>query len=148
MFKKSMIMIIIIIILFFVVNGYSVEKDYGSIKVHRIVSVYDGDTFYADILGCPDVFCKRIGIRIYGIDTPEMRSKNEEEKAKALVAKAMLESLLRMGEVQITKVQRDKYFRILGKVIVITDKEVIDIEGVMIQKGLARPYFGGTKEEW
>lgn len=145
MFKSK---VISIVVLCFFMIGYSAVQ-YGNLKVKKIVSVYDGDTFYADIDSCPDIFCKKIGVRIYGIDTPEMKTDNDDEKAKALVAKATLDSLLRLGKVEIHEIQRDKYFRVLGKVKVITKKgRVIAVDSVMIAKGLARPYFGGTKEEW
>lgn len=37
---------------------------------------YDGDTVSFNIPNVPDVFGKNISVRVYGIDTPEKKSKN------------------------------------------------------------------------
>lgn len=50
-------------------------KDYGSMFVDEVISVYDGDTFRVNIKGYPDVIGENIAIRVNGIDTPEIRGK-------------------------------------------------------------------------
>ena len=52
------------------------QKEYGTLRVSRVVSVYDRDTFRADLVGVSDIIGKNIGIRINGIDTPEINNKN------------------------------------------------------------------------
>ncbi len=48
-------------------------KIYGDAVVAEVTSIYDGDTFRCNIDGYPGIAGERIGIRINGIDTPEMR---------------------------------------------------------------------------
>lgn len=95
-----------------------------------------------DIPDIPEVFGKEISVRINRIDTPEKRSKNPQEKAMALKAKMRLEQLMADQKIELKNVARDKYFRLLADVHV-NDQSVADI---LIKEGLARPYFGGKKE--
>ena len=119
-------------------------EDYGSINA-TVVRVYDGDTFYADIEGWPDIVGKEIGIRINGIDTPEIRTTNAYEKALGYKARHLVVTMLEKAEsVELRNMERGKYFRILADVY--ADGE--SVGAMLIDAGLARPYFGGTKEGW
>jgi endonuclease YncB( thermonuclease family) len=114
----------------------------GGFSCVKVVDVYDGDTLFIDIPGIPPVFGKRIGVRILGIDTAEMRSKDPCEKERALQAKGVVKALIKKAQrVDIVQVQRDKYFRILGQVT--ADGRSIGEE--LIAKKLAFPYFGDAK---
>lgn len=55
------------------------QPTYGDVKVSRVTSIYDGDTFTATIDGWLGIAGKNIGVRISGIDTPEMRGKCKKE---------------------------------------------------------------------
>lgn len=117
----------------------------------NIERVYDGDTFYINLPDLPDVFGKRLGVRIVGIDTPEMRSKckTQEQKAHekklAMDAKDSLTSKLQNAKViELTNLQRDKYFRLLAKVKV----DGNDVSEELIDEGYAVAYDGGTKSGW
>jgi micrococcal nuclease len=104
-----------------------------------VVDVYDGDTIFIDIPGNHPLFGKRMGVRILGIDTPEMHSKNICEKKRA---QAVLRRLIEIGErVDVTEVKKDKYFRILGNVLV-DGKSVAD---ELVRQKLAFPYHGEKK---
>jgi len=108
----------------------------------KVVDVYDGDTLFIDIPGIPSVFGKRIGVRILGIDTAEIKSKDPCEKEKALQAKGVVKALIKKAQrVDIVQVKRDKYLRILGQVT--ADGRSIGEE--LIAKKLAFPYFGDAK---
>lgn len=48
--------------------------------VEEVTSIYDGDTFRANIKGYPRIVGYKMSIRIFGIDTPEMRAKCSKEK--------------------------------------------------------------------
>lgn len=110
----------------------------------KVVEVYDGDTIFIDLPDQHPLFGKRIGVRINGIDTPEMRTKNICEKKKAQKAKEILQGLLeRATRVDVVDVQKDKYFRILGNVLV-DGKPVIN---VLIQEKLAYAYHGDRKPQ-
>ena len=81
------------------------------------IRIVDGDTIDADIdLGFGLMMRERI--RLFGINTPETRTRDKEEKKKGLAAKKRLEELLEKSESDIT-VQtqfdsRGKFGRILG----------------------------------
>lgn len=111
-----------------------------------IKGVYDGDTFYSELCSLPKPL-KDVSIRIMGIDTPEIRTTCLAEKAKGYEAKAYLESLLAgQSEVLVKNVDWDKYGgRIDGDVIL---PDGSSVASKMIEKGLARPYSGGTREPW
>ncbi len=88
-----------------------------------------------------------IRIRIIGIDTPEMKpSKNlpnrEDHIKKAHNAKDFLSGLILNKIIDCEFMQNDKYGRPLAK-ISIGNK---DISELMIEKGHAKPYDGGTKD--
>jgi len=63
------------------------EKDYGTVAVDEIVSVYDGDTFTVNIKSWPKIVGDHIGIRVNGIDTPELKGSSAKVKAAAEKAK-------------------------------------------------------------
>ena len=120
-------------------------KIYGDAVVAEVTSIYDGDTFKANLQGYPSIAGERIGIRIKGIDTPEMRDKRPEVKALARKAKQYTVQRLREGRrVILRSMQRGKYFRIVADVYV--DGSSLGEE--LISAGLAKPYNGGKKPKW
>lgn len=83
-----------------------------------------------------------MGVRILGIDTPEIRTKNKCEKVKAQKAKMMLENIITQAKrVDVLDVKKDKFFRILGTVTV-DGKPVIN---ELINAKVAFPYHGEKK---
>ena len=62
-------------------------KIYGDAIVTEVTSIYDGDTFRANLKGYPPIVGERISIRVNGIDTPEMRDNRPTVKAMARKAK-------------------------------------------------------------
>jgi len=120
-------------------------KDYGSAVVAEITSIYEGDTLRANIAGYPPIIGDRIGIRIAGIDCPELKDKRPDVKEKARQAKQYTVKRLREGKkIELLELRRDKYFRILARVMI--DGE--DLGAELVKAGLAKPYDGGTKEAW
>lgn len=124
---------------------YAADKIYGNAKITEVRSIYDGDTFKCSIKSWPKIIGEDIGIRVAGIDCPEMKDKDPEVKALAQQAKQYTVARLREGKViWLKNMRRDKYFRILADVYI--DGKNLATE--LIEKGLAKPYDGGTKEEW
>ncbi len=123
-------------------QGSSCQHTETSLNCVTVVDVHDGDTFFVNIPDAPPPFRKRIGVRIFGIDTPEISSKDPCEKRKAEDAKLVLESQLKKAKrVDVTNVQRDKYFRILGSVIA----DGKDVSEELLKQRLAYPYHGEKK---
>ena len=61
------------------------------------IKVVDGDTVDVDIDLGFGVWMKKQRIRLYGIDTPESRTKDKVEKVFGLAAKKRLEEILSMS---------------------------------------------------
>ena len=79
-----------------------------------ITRVVDGDTVDCEIdLGFDIWVVKRV--RLFGIDAPETRTRDLDEKAKGLAAKEWLESRILNKYVAIkTEVKTGKFGRVLG----------------------------------
>ena len=81
------------------------------------IRVVDGDTVDVDIDLGFGVWMKKQRIRLYGIDTPESRTKDKVEKVFGLAAKKRLEEILSMSDdivLRSVKDIRGKFGRILG----------------------------------
>ena len=136
-----------ILLFFWTLNATSINnKNFGSVQIDEVTSVYDGDTFRATIKAWPQLIGERIGIRINGIDTPEMRGKCQAEKELALRAKQHTVAMLRNAKViELRNMKRGKYFRILADVFV----DGKNVGESLVKSGMAVEYHGGKKtEDW
>jgi len=116
--------------------------EYGC-KVKRVV---DGDTVDVVLdLGFDILY--RCRVRLYGIDTPESRTRNLDEKARGKMAGAFLKDSIDSGKKVViqTKLKdsKGKFGRVLGDVIV----DGININQELITNNYAVAYFGQSKEE-
>lgn len=139
--------ILIALLIALTCNATSIKNQiYNNVIIDEVTSIYDGDTFKANIKGYPDIIGKRITIRINDIDTPEMRGKCAKEKKLARLAKQATVTMLRSAKViELKNLKRGKYFRIIADVIV--DGE--SLGELLIDNNLAVPYGGGTKvKDW
>lgn len=139
-------LIITFVALFATLNAQSLKDiKYGNAIIEKITSIYDGDTFRANIKDFPKIVGHRISIRIRGIDTPEMRGKCEQEKLLARKAKRLTVSLLRNAElIELKNIKRGKYFRLIADVYI----DNISIANELLKNNLAVEYDGGTKIDW
>ena len=112
-----------------------------------VVKVIDGDTIDVDIKLGFDVVLSKQRVRLYGIDTPESRTRNKEEKIRGLLSKEYLRDNCYVGSViRLASKERGKFGRILG-IIYKDDDDEVSINDKMIEEGYAVPYFGGNKDE-
>lgn len=118
--------------------------DFENVKV---ISVYDGDTFKVNLPCKEDIFCKDISVRVYGIDTPEIKTKNTCEKTKAKEAQTLTKNIFSKGPVILKNCQRDKYFRLLCEVSVLGSNQGYDLSEELVNNNLAVRYYGETKAE-
>lgn len=117
--------------------------DANTFRCVKVVGNHDGDTLKVDIPGAPWIIGKNIGVRVRGIDTPEIHGHGKCEQAKAQVAKARVTALIAQArQVNLEHVARDKYFRILADVTV----DGQSLADTMLKEGLAVSYDGGTKQ--
>ena len=121
-----------------------------SYRINKVTKIIDGDTIDVIIdMGFDIMYKSRI--RLFGIDTPESRTRDKVEKTFGLASKERLEELLPIGSTQHLKTEIDrsgedkkgKFGRILGDFIV-DEKKCTDI---LIEEGHAVAYFGGSKDE-
>jgi len=103
-------------------------------KVERVI---DGDTVVVNIDLGFGIFTKQT-IRLYGIDTPELRSVDSVERSKATEAKDFLQGLIENHEVVIKTTSKDKYGRYLG----VIEVNSIEVNQLMLDRNLATVYFG------
>jgi micrococcal nuclease len=109
-----------------------------------IVKVVDGDTVDVDIDLGFDTWLHNQRIRLYGIDTPECRTRNKKEKAHGLLAKAYVQKALVVGGTYaLTTKEKGKFGRFLGEFK--TGKGFIT--KLLVKEGLAVPYTGQNKAE-
>ena len=119
----------------------------NNFKKVKLVSVCDGDTFKVNLPCKEKLFCQNILVRVRGIDTPELNSKNTKEKQKAKQAKNWTEQLLSDGKIILKNCTQDKYFRLLCDVFIKKEKEEINLAQKLLLSGLAVQYDGKTKNK-
>ena len=110
----------------------------------EVTRVVDGDTVDVIIdLGFDISYSSRV--RLYGIDTPESRTRDKDEKARGLISKDFLKSYLDKGGVVIRtrKDKKGKFGRILGEMIV----DDTNINELMIEEYHAVKYHGQSKDD-
>ena len=112
----------------------------------QVVDVYDGDTFKIDLPSMHPLFGDDISIRLFGVDTPEMRGTTDEVKALAMQAQQVTEKALKgASKIELRNPQRGKYFRIISEVWI--DGE--SLADMLKAKGLAKDYDGeGARPVW
>ena len=80
---------------------------------------------------------------IAGIDSPESRTRDLEEKQRGLASKDRLIDLLKDGEFTLESKEVGKYGRVLG-VLLIND---LNINNTLVEEGYAVEYWGGKKKK-
>jgi len=117
------------------------------IKLDRVI---DGDTIDAYIDLGFDVSVKK-RIRFMGINTPESRTRDLEEKAKGLAAKDRVKNLLEGTDTIILKSHGvGKYGRCLGEIMLDTvdgqeKLTLVSLNELLIKEGHAVKYDGGKR---
>jgi endonuclease YncB( thermonuclease family) len=109
----------------------------GTNVIGKVVRVYDGDTIWV-VIPIHNILSK-IKIRLYGLDTPELKT-SEGEKARDYLESIVLNKL-----VKLSFLKDDKYGRPLANIYTLTEPSGC-INDKLIQMGFAKPYFGGKKE--
>jgi len=114
-------------------------------RIKEVARIVDGDTIDI-VIDLGFSLTKKERVRLAGIDTPECRTRDLDEKQMGLEAKAFLTRRLADGEPSGLKVQTKKdgkYGRMLGTIFV--GRQNINEE--MVDRGFAWKYDGGTKKK-
>jgi len=110
-----------------------------------VTRVVDGDTVDVDIdLGFGMTY-KKQRVRMMGIDTPESRTRDLEEKFYGKQSKYFLEDLLKDQKIQLVSHDKGKFGRILGELFI--EGNELSINQQMIDNYHAVPYFGQSKDD-
>ena len=116
----------------------------------KLLKVVDGDTIDANIdLGFNVTVKKRV--RFLGVNAPESRTRDLEEKARGLAAKDRVKQLLEGTKtIQLKSHGVGKYGRCLGElhIDVVDGQEKVTLESVnelLIKEGHAVEYHGGKR---
>jgi len=108
--------------------------------------VVDGDTVDVTI-DCGFNMHVKERVRLYGINTPESRTRDLEEKKRGLAAKdRLIEILESFGDKFVIKTSVDKkgkFGRLLGELISKDGEQ--NANQMLLEEGHAVEYFGGKK---
>ena len=114
----------------------------------QVIKVYDGDTItIASKLPYDASPLYRLSVRLNGIDTPEIKGKNDDEKEAAKAARNALSNLIYGKQIRLENIKSEKYGRILADVYL----NQLHINDWLIRERYAVAYDGGTKkspESW
>ena len=129
------------------------RKSCYNFRVTKIDKVLDGDTIDVTIDLGFDLY-KKERVRIAGVDTPEKRTRNLEEKALGIDATNWLKKKLEdtiAGDGDELTIRTElvggmgKYGRLLGWLYI--NEDLISLNEKMIEEGYAWAYDGGTKQK-
>ena len=117
-----------------------------SYRVKKVTKVVDGDTIDVTLdMGFDILYQQRV--RLFGIDTPESRTRDKVEKVYGLKSKKFLqEQIKKSKKVTIKTYKGDetgKFGRILGDVFI----DGKSVNSLMCQKGHAVEYYGQSKDD-
>jgi len=112
----------------------------------QVTRVIDGDSLHG-ILDLGFNVSYKSSIRLYGIDTPESRTRDRDEKVRGLLAKDFLKDTIENGKKIVIKTElkdsRGKFGRVLGTIWV----DGVNVNNALIANHLAVAYFGQSKKE-
>ena len=106
-----------------------------------VIKVYDGDTITIATQVYNDKTLYRFSVRLNGIDCPEMKTNNNNEKTVAIMAKNRVTEMIYRKNITLKNVKKEKYGRLLADVY----HNNICINNVLLKERLAVKYDGGTK---
>jgi micrococcal nuclease len=112
----------------------------------EVTRVVDGDTVDC-VLDLGFSILHKCRVRLYGIDTPESRTRDLDEKARGKLASKFLQDSIDNGKDIVLRSElkdsKGKYGRVLGSIIV----DDLDINKAMVTNNLAVKYFGQSKSD-
>jgi micrococcal nuclease len=126
-----------LLLAFVLLAGVDPPKE--AVIVDNAVAI-DGDTIAVVVNAWPQPFTRML-VRIQGIDSPELHSKDPVKRAAAQKAKTDLAAMIAGQQVKLESIGRDKYFRLLAKVVA----GGVDCGAEQLRRKNAVPYSGGRK---
>ncbi len=112
----------------------------------EVTRVVDGDTIDC-VLDLGFSILHKCRVRLYGIDTPESRTRDLDEKARGKLASKFLKEAIDNGKEIVLRSElkdsKGKYGRVLGSIVV----DDLDINKAMVANNLAVKYYGQSKDD-
>lgn len=112
----------------------------------KCISVYDGDTITIAFKPFTNEPVYKYNIRLSGVDTPEIRTSNPDEKKKAIEVRDALREKILDKFIYIKCCKFDKYGRLLAEIFDEYKKE--SMNAWLIKNKYAYKYDGGTKQKY
>ena len=115
--------------------------------IAEVVKVYDGDTCTC-VVDLGFKMSVRIKVRLVGIDTPEIRTKDLEEKKRGFESRDWLKEQILGKKVLLHTSERGKFGRWLGTIWFLEeDKPLFEnsYNKKLINEGHAKEYWGGKR---
>ena len=114
----------------------------------KIVRAIDGDTIVIEAPYLPAPLKPELGVRIFGVDTPEksFRATCDSEKQRGEQASVFVKNLITSTKkYQVVLYDWDKFGgRVLGDMLF----DGVSLRELLIKNGFARAYFGDAKQSW
>ncbi len=138
-----------VVILFFIVSVWAqtnempkCDHDAQNFRCVKFIKNYDGDTLTVTLPQVHSLFGQKIPVRVRGVDTPELGGPLPCEKQAARAAKNLTQNQLKnANRIDLSKIGRDKYFRVLADVIY----DGKNLGEIILKNNLAYPYEGKKK---
>lgn len=89
----------------------------------------------------------KYNIRLMGLDAPELKSKDLNERELCIKGTEYLKQLILNKLIKVKTYKTDKYGRMLGSISTL-DTNPININEDLIKKGYCREYYGDAKKDW
>ena len=124
-------------------NWNNTQPFVPKVKYGKVIKVYDGDTITvaSKIPNLKNSQIYKFSVRLNGIDTPEIKGSNEDEKSIALKARDALSEKIMDKDVYLKNVKTEKYGRLLCDVYLGNQH----LNQWMLDQRFAVKYDGGTK---
>jgi endonuclease YncB( thermonuclease family) len=136
------------IALAFVAPAVAQKTPVGVTYDTTIVRATDGDTVVIAAPYLPAPLKPELGVRIFGVDTPEkgFRGKCESEKVRGEQASEFTKLVIKSTKKhQVVLYDWDKFGgRVLGDILL----DGMSLRALLISNGFAREYFGDAKQSW
>lgn len=122
------------------VESRPISQDFYDVRMLRN---HDGDTMVFNLPNLPPLF-STMPVRLYGIDTPEIISKDPCEVSEGIKARNFVhDELIKAKSINLTGCTKDKYFRLLCSV----KYDTKDLTTELLNKNMGYAYYGDKKKK-
>lgn len=112
----------------------------------KVLRVIDGDTIDV-MIDCGFKVFRKERIRLFGINTPEKRTRNKVEKKLGLECTQIATDALKSPKVWVHTLKQGKFGRYLAMIWYINPKgKKTCLNQMLVNIGLARVYYGGSRK--